>query len=94
MKIKAFWARMKRFSKTARFKNMLVAIGGLAIISFGALLIAFSSISLPTLDTFSERKVSESTKIYDRTGNVLLYDVHQEIRRTVVAFDEISPYVK
>jgi penicillin-binding protein 1C len=38
--------------------------------------------------------VSESTKIYDRTGEILLYDVHSTIRRTVVTSENISTYIK
>jgi 1A family penicillin-binding protein len=68
--------------------------GTVVVVGAGALLILVSTISLPTLDSFSQRKISQSTKIYDRTGDVLLYDVHQEIRRTVVPFDKISQYIK
>jgi 1A family penicillin-binding protein len=53
-----------------------------------------ATIELPDFSLFETRKVSESTKIYDRTGKILLYDVHKDIRRTVVGFDNISPYVK
>jgi 1A family penicillin-binding protein len=68
--------------------------GTVVVVGAGALLILVSTISLPTLDSFSQRKISQSTKIYDRTGDVLLYDVHQEIRRTVVPFDKISQHIK
>lgn len=49
---------------------------------------------LPDFSEFHDRKVAQSTKIYDRTGEVLLYDVHQDVKRTVVPFEEISPWVK
>lgn len=49
---------------------------------------------LPDFGEFHERKVAQSTKIYDRTGEVLLYDVHQEVKRTVVPFEDISLWVK
>ena len=58
----------------------------------GALLFTF--IKIPTLEDFRERKVAESTKIYDRTGKVLLWEVHGEERRTVVLFENISRNVK
>ena len=38
--------------------------------------------------------VSQSTKIYDRQGTMVLYDVYGEVRRTVVPFNEISDYLK
>ena len=49
---------------------------------------------LPDFGEFHERKVAQSTKIYDRTGEVLLYDVHQEVKRTVVPFEDISLWAK
>src|SRR5690242_10016094 len=41
-----------------------------------------SVISIPSINSFENRKIAESTKIYDRTGNVVLYDVHGSVRRT------------
>src|SRR3990167_7946994 len=60
----------------------------------GALLFFAASISVPNLNSFEERKIAESTKIYDRTGNILLYDVHGEEKRTVIPFNEIPRSVK
>ncbi|MBI5456238.1 PBP1A family penicillin-binding protein [Candidatus Kaiserbacteria bacterium] len=63
--------------------------GALGIFVAWALLV-----SLPSVDSFENRKVAESTKIYDRTGNVLLYDVHGSMRRTDVPLEDISPFVR
>ena len=60
----------------------------------GLLLIWFSTFDIPTLENFEERKVTQSTKIYDKTGEILLYDVFNNVKRTVVPFDKISPYAK
>jgi len=49
---------------------------------------------LPDPSRVSERQVTESTKIYDRTGQVILYDIHGEEKRTVVALDQISQFSK
>jgi len=49
---------------------------------------------LPDPEKINERQITQSTKIFDRTGKVLLYDIHGEEKRTVVAFDQISDYVK
>lgn len=51
-------------------------------------------VSIPSIDGIENRVVGESTKIYDRTGNVLLYDVHGTMRRTEVPLDQISPYIR
>ena len=49
---------------------------------------------LPPLEDFGSRKISQSTKIYDRTGEVLLYEVFGEEKRTILLFEEIPEKVK
>ena len=51
-------------------------------------------VSIPSIDGIENRVVGESTKIYDRTGNVLLYDVHGTMRRTEVPLEAISPFIR
>ena len=70
---------------------LLLIIG---IFSVSAFLIWASTIEIPDFSLFESRKVSQSTKIYDRTGTILLYDVHKDVRRTIVPFESISPYEK
>ncbi len=72
---------------------ILLGVAGFFLVA-GALLLWVSFVKLPDFKSFSERKVVESTKIYDRTGKILLYDVHQDVKRTIVPFEEISPLVK
>ncbi len=73
----------------------MALVGGAAVIFLAAIfLIWAASWRVPALDTIESRKVSQSTKIYDRTGEVLLYDVFQDIKRTVVPFDTISENIK
>ncbi len=49
---------------------------------------------LPKPEQLEQRTVSQSTKIYDRTGQVLLYEIHGEEKRTVIPFNEIPEYVR
>lgn len=49
---------------------------------------------LPDPKQFSSRQVSQSSKIYDRTGEVLLYEIYNEEKRTVIPFEEIPEYAK
>ncbi len=49
---------------------------------------------LPSPEQFAGRQVSQSTKIYDRTGETLLYEIHGEEKRTVIPFKEIPDFVK
>ncbi len=68
-------------------------LGGLLFVA-GSMLVFASFIKLPDFSGFRDRKVVESTKIYDRTGKILLYDVHEDIRRTLVPFEAISLNIK
>ena len=49
---------------------------------------------LPSPEKINERQITESTKIFDRTGKVILYDIHGEEQRTIVASDQISKFAK
>lgn len=60
----------------------------------GSFFIWFANLKIPDFNAFESRKVSQSTKIYDRTGKILLYDIHQNIKRTLVPFEDISKDVK
>lgn len=68
------------------------AIISLAVI--GTVYVVIAIRTLPTPDQFSTREVSQSTKIYDRTGTVLLYEIHGQEKRTVVPFNTIPDTVK
>ncbi len=76
------------------FRNifLLGLAAGLFVIS--GVFIWVATLEIPTLDGFESRRVTQSTKIYDRTGEVLLFDLHQDIRRTVVPLTEISRNLK
>lgn len=67
---------------------------GLSLIAAGAVVFAAIFNDLPRPEEFENRKINQSTKIYDRTGEVLLYEIHGEEKRTVVPFEEIPDYVK
>lgn len=49
---------------------------------------------LPGPETIISRRISESTKIYDRTGTIILYDIHGEEKRTVIPWENIPKSVK
>ncbi len=58
---------------------------------FGTAAIVWISRDLPDPNRLVEREVAQSTKIYDRTGEHLLYEVYQEQKRTVVELSDIAP---
>ena len=72
--------------------SFFILLSFLSILLLGFLLI-FLAQGLPDLSTFDQRVIPESTKIYDRTGEILLYEIHGGEKRTVVKLDEISPYI-
>lgn len=89
-------------SKRSRFarwwrengSTFLLAIGTFILVAISAFILWIAFLKVPSIDSFTDRKVSSSTKIYDRTGNTVLYDVHENVRRTVVTSDQIAPITK
>jgi len=49
---------------------------------------------LPRPERFVERQLSESTKIYDKSGQVLLYEVYGEERREWAPLEKIPQYLQ
>ena len=69
------------------------------IVSFGVIVLALliswlASIELPDFNNFENRDIANSTKIYDRTGKIVLYNIHDNVRRTAIPFEDISPYIR
>jgi penicillin-binding protein 1C len=90
----------RRRSHNPRKKHVRHILRGIAI-AISAILVLIgcgalwaTTLKMPDLNSFETRKVVESTKIYDRTGNVLLYDTGSNAKRTVVPLTEISPYIQ
>lgn len=75
-------------------RKTLIVISLVAMLGVGMLFAWGTVLAIPSLDNFQNRKVAESTKIYDRTGNVLLYDVHGTMRRTAVPLESISMNIR
>ncbi len=71
-------------------------LGAVAMLLFilGGIIIWAAVMPIPAINDFENRQVAQSTKIYDRTGNVVLYDVHGAVRRTSVLLDQISPMIQ
>lgn len=49
---------------------------------------------LPRPEKFTERKFSQYTKIYDRTGEVLLYEIYGEEKRILVPLSKVPDHLK
>lgn len=67
----------------------LVLTGMVFVLIFGTIAVAWVSRDLPDPDRLTDRKVAQSTKLYDRTGQHLLYEVFADQKRTMVTLEQI-----
>ncbi|MEN9558218.1 MAG: hypothetical protein RL141_587 [Candidatus Parcubacteria bacterium] len=76
--------------------SALLAIGALGLVGFFflTLTLAWLSQGLPDPNALLDREVPQSTRIYDRTGETLLYEIHGDEKRTLVTIEEIPDSVK
>ena len=86
---------MERFQiKSRLLKNLILLFAGIFILSSGIVIVLLASLKIPDFHSFEDRKVANSTQIYDRTGKILLYDIHQDIKRTDIPFEQMSLNIK
>jgi penicillin-binding protein 1C len=81
-------------SKFKHVKSIVLLIASLILIAIGIGALWIATLKIPDLSSFQNRKVIESTKIYDRTGAVLLYDTGTNAKATFVPLLSISPYIQ
>lgn len=92
--------RIKSYRKIKKgrkgFRKLFVLFIWLCVLGFVGIVgvFAYFAKDLPSPEQITERRIIESTKIYDRTGKFLLYDVHGEEKRTVIPFEEIPQHLK
>jgi 1A family penicillin-binding protein len=87
-------ALMKDLRRKLAQSNHFLAIAAGILFVLGLATLWVASLRIPALESIEERKVDGSTKIYDRTGEIVLYDFSQDVRREVVPVDKISDYAK
>ncbi|PLX20437.1 hypothetical protein C0584_05865 [Candidatus Parcubacteria bacterium] len=61
---------------------------------FSTIAVAFIARGLPDPNKLIDRELAQTTKIFDRTGETVLYEIHGDQQRTLVGLDEIPDYVK
>lgn len=82
------------FSEEMKRKFFIfISLSILAGIMFVFILFAWISRNLPDPSQLMDREIAQSTKIYDRTGEHVLYEIHGDQQRTIVALDELPDYV-
>jgi 1A family penicillin-binding protein len=90
------WAFLKRRGWRKISKNLgtislwFFVIGSILLFSY----VIYVQRTLPDPEALATRQIGQSTKIYDSTGNVVLYDIHGEERRTVIPWEDIPETVK
>ncbi len=96
-----FFAKKRRIPGEPRQKSRAWRIlwktvlwGGLVgfVVAVGAF--AYIAKDLPSPGSVNKRVIVESTKIYDRTGAHLLYEVHGEEKRTIIDFKGMPDVAK
>ena len=63
---------------------------GLGFIAIGGVILWIAFTPLPDVNTFIEQKATASTKIYDRTGQTVLYDLNTDVKRDNISLASTS----
>ncbi len=96
-----FWRnkqlKKKKKNKQINWKKRIV-ISFLLLILAGFLTIfialAWFSRGLPNPDQLIQREIAQTTTIYDRSGEHVLYEVHGDEKRTLMELEAIPDYIK
>ncbi len=89
-----------RILKTAAKRKRWKIIGLIAFLLTSALLFfvigvfVYFAKDLPNPGNISIPQSAQSTKIYDRTGQHLLYEIHGEVKRTEIPFQQMPDSIK
>lgn len=86
--------KKSKIFKILKIGALVFLFGAIVSIAAGITAVAYYSKDLPDPDKLIDRKVAESTKIYDRTGDHLLYEIHGDVQRTVLKLDDVTPNLK
>lgn len=73
------------------FASVLICFG-LGFFLLGGIFVALAFSPVPDIGSFANRQIDQSTKIYDRTGQILLYDYNRDAKRNIIPLSSISPH--
>ncbi len=81
----------KKILKNILSASLILFLIGLIVFIFGfSILLAKYNKEIPSPNKLIERNVAQSTKIYDKTGKVLLYEIHGDQKRTIVELKDVN----
>ena len=89
---KVYRKNLKR--KGVLFVLKFFGVGFLFLVLSVFSLFIFYAKDLPRPEKFTEKQFVQSTKIYDRQGQVLLYEIYGEEKRTLVSLNVVPEYLK
>ena len=86
----------KKNKKRAVLFWIFVVLGSCFVLTVfaGSILFIYYAKDLPRPEKFAERAFVESTKIYDRTGETVLYELYGEERREIVSLNDMPEHLK
>lgn len=90
----SLYTNRKSRIKRRFFREFFLVILSFCVVVFALLVVWISTIQLPDFNNFENRYVANSTKIYDRTGKIVLYNIHDNIKRTEIPLSEMSSYIQ
>ncbi|MFA5420584.1 MAG: PBP1A family penicillin-binding protein [Patescibacteria group bacterium] len=79
-----FWPKIIKF----------LIFAALIVITIALFIVARISKDIPSPNQLIEREIAQSTTIYDRTGEVALYEFHGDEKRTLINLNEIPDHAK
>jgi penicillin-binding protein 1A len=82
-------SKKKKFFLILKFLGVFLLF---LILVFSALIIYYTK-DLPRPEIFAEKPVIIPTRIYDRTGEILLYKIYGDEKRIIVSLDEVPNYL-
>lgn len=82
------------YRRKKRVIPLLIVGAFFALSMWGGWKIYSIAINIPNPARIGERDIVQSTKIFDRTGTILLYEVHGEEKRTVITFEKIPKHAR
>ncbi|KKU88713.1 MAG: Penicillin-binding protein, 1A family, partial [Candidatus Wolfebacteria bacterium GW2011_GWA2_47_9b] len=90
----------RRDTKVHTKRALIIKITSIAFVLFfligiiSVIQVARIAKSLPDPQQSGSWQMTESTKLYDRTGKILLYEVNAQGKRTVIPYEQIPTYAK
>jgi 1A family penicillin-binding protein len=84
--------------KKKKLKSLLLSVFYLFVIFLLTTVLFLTSVfiyfarDLPRPERYTDRPLAEPTKIYDRTGENILYIIHGEEKREIISLEEVPPH--